>query len=892
MAGPLTGSLKSASNGQVRKNLDLLGELLAEAIRYLDGEDTARLVEAARAAAGEDGSAPHLGFLFHAVTAAEASLLARAFACASMLANIGEDVAGRRREAEAESLAETATLADALKALGEAGARALEGLSVTPVLTAHPTEVRRRALVERQVEIARLMALRRHHLPPALDRQIREDLFRETALLWRTRLYRPEKITVADEIRNALSVVRTAILPALIELYDRWGDEIGELGPILKLGTWLGGDRDGHPGVGAETLALALRAQARLILDHYAGEVRLLWSDLAISTAYGAASDELLALAMQTDRPSVHRLDEPYRLVFERIFDRLCATSVKLTGARVAHAVSEPDGPAYDTPQAFIADLEVIRASLEANGGARLVGGRLKTLLALARAAGFHLLSVDLRQNSDVHERVIAELLTQAGGADDYLALDEDARVAVLLEELATRRPLRSPFTAYGEETARELGIIDAAARAIADYGPAAIGAYVVSKSATVSDILEPLVLLKQAGLVWGGAQPRAAVQVSPLFETIGDLEAGPAVLRAWLETDAARSLLGDRPVQEVMVGYSDSNKDGGYVASRWGVARAASALAEECDRLGVGLRLFHGRGGSVGRGGGPAAEAVLAQPPGTVQGRLRMTEQGEMIFRRFGDQPTARRNLEGLTAAVLTATARPREPVPAKTVEAMDALAAGAFAHYRALVYDTSGFEDFFWSATPIAEIVTLNIGSRPASRTKSRRIEDLRAIPWVFSWSQARIMLPGWYGLAGGARRVGFEPARLAELAAEFDIVEALLSNMELALAQSDMILAARYAALCEDRATADPIFEDIRREHDAAVELALAIRGGTRLLDDRPDLAESVALAAGSVRPLNHLQLELLSRRRKGDDSEETRLAIQLTVTGIAAGLRNTG
>ncbi|RYF89834.1 MAG: phosphoenolpyruvate carboxylase, partial [Caulobacteraceae bacterium] len=460
MAGPLTGSLKSASNGQVRKNLDLLGELLAEAIRYLDGEDTARLVEAARAAAGEGGSAPHLGFLFHAVTAAEASLLARAFACASMLANIGEDVAGRRREAEAESLAETATLADALKALGEAGARALEGLSVTPVLTAHPTEVRRRALVERQVEIARLMALRRHHLPPALDRQIREDLFRETALLWRTRLYRPEKITVADEIRNALSVVRTAILPALIELYDRWGEEIGELGPILKLGTWLGGDRDGHPGVGAETLALALRSQARLILDHYASEVRLLWSDLAISTAYGAASDDLLALAMQTDKPSVHRLDEPYRLVFERIFDRLCATSVKLTGAGVAHAVSEPDGPAYDTPQAFIADLEVIRASLEANGGARLVGGRVKTLLAVARAAGFHLLSVDLRQNSDVHERVIAELLTQAGGTDDYLALDEDARVAVLLEELATRRPLRSPFTAYGEETARELGII------------------------------------------------------------------------------------------------------------------------------------------------------------------------------------------------------------------------------------------------------------------------------------------------------------------------------------------------------------------------------------------------------------------------------------------------
>ncbi len=890
MAGPLT---EHPSNGRVRRNLDLLGDLLAEAIAYLDGEDSARLVETARATAAGGGEAAHLGFLFSAVTPAEASLLARAFACASMLANIGEDVAGRRREEEAESLEGAATLSSAVTSLGNAGREALAGLSVTPVLTAHPTEVRRRALVERQQEIGRLLALRRQDPPPDLDPRLREDLFREVALLWRTRLYRPERITVSDEIRNALSIVRTAILPALVELYDRWDRDLEtELGPILKLGTWLGGDRDGHPGVGADTLALALRSQARIILDHYAGEVRRLWSDLAISTAYGSASEALHALAMQADQPSVHRLDEPYRLAFERIFDRLCATSLKLTGARVAFAVEDPDGPAYDGPEDFIADLETLRASLEAHGGDRLVGGRLKTLLAVGRACGFHLLAVDLRQNADVHERVVAELLAQAGETDRYLELDEDQRVSLLLEELATRRPLRSPFTAYGEETARELAIIDAAAKAIADYGPAAIGAYVVSKSAALSDILEPLVLLKQAGLVWGGEEPRAAVRVSPLFETIGDLEAGPAILRQWLETPAARSLLGEGAVQEVMVGYSDSNKDGGYVASRWGVARAVSALAEEGDRLGVGLRIFHGRGGSVGRGGGPAAEAVLAQPPGTVQGRLRMTEQGEMIFRRFGDRPTARRNLEGLAAAVLTATARHRPADPRAATAAMDALAAGAFAHYRALVYDDPGFEDFFWSATPIAEIVTLNIGSRPASRTKSRRIEDLRAIPWVFSWSQARVMLPGWYGLAGGAARAGLDAGRLAELAGEFEIVETLLSNMELALAQSDMDLAARYADLCADKASAGPIFDAIRREHDAAVELALAIRGGTALLDNRPELAESVALAAGSVRPLNHLQLELLSRCRGGDESEETRLAIQLTVTGIAAGLRNTG
>jgi phosphoenolpyruvate carboxylase len=414
-----------------------------------------------------------------------------------------------------------------------------------------------------------------------------------------------------------------------------------------------------------------------------------------------------------------------------------------------------------------------------------------------------------------------------------------------------------------------------------------------VSKAATLSDILEPIVLLAQVGLARGGAAPSAAVRISPLFETIEDLDQGPAVLRRWLELPLARAILGPRPVQEVMVGYSDSNKDGGYVASRRGVARAASALAAVCDDLGVGLRIFHGRGGSVGRGGGPAAEAVLAQPPGTVQGRLRMTEQGEMIARRYGDQPTARRNLESLVAATLIASNDRRAAAPPEAARtAMDALAAGSFAAYRGLVYETPGFTDFFWSATPIGEIVQLNIGSRPASRTASRRIEDLRAIPWVFSWSQARFMLPGWFGFAGGVARAGLTVSQLAELAGEFDVFAALLSNMELALAQSDMAIAERYAGLAEDQTAARAIMDTIRAEHDRAVEIALSIRGGTTLLDDRPDLQESVELAAQAVDPLNYLQLELLSRRRAGAEDDQLRLAIQLTVAGIAAGLRNTG
>ena len=891
----------------VRQNANLLGDLLIEAIAYLEGEDAAGLVSKARKAAAhetEEGEAPGLDHLFEGLSNDQAVFLARAFASHSLLANIGEDVAGRRRHAEADARPgdeRARTLVDAVAALKASGktdaelAKIFAAMNVVPVLTAHPTEVRRRSMVDRETEISRLMTLRRHHLPADLEADIRERLFREIALMWRTRLYRPERITVKDEIRNALSIVRTSILPAMVDLYEEWSGKIGSHGhiaPLLKMGSWLGGDRDGHPGVNGDTLKLALSSQSRVILDWYAGEVRKLWSNLAVSTAYTPVSDELLALASQAKDPSVHRLDEPYRLALELIFDRLTAVSQKLTGQWVAYATSRTDVEPYAHPDAFVADLQIIIESLEANGGERLVGSALRTLVAVARACGFHLMSLDLRQNADVHERTIHELYQRSGSGVRYLDLDEEARSKLLIEELSHQRPLVSPFTAYGEETAKELATMEAAAQAVRDYGHACIGAYIISKSATLSDILEPLVLLKQVGLVWGGAAPRSSLKIAPLFETIEDLENGPRVLRQWLELPISRTILGDRPVQEIMLGYSDSNKDGGYVASRRGVARGASALAFEADRLGVGIQLFHGRGGSVGRGGGPAAEAVLAQPAGTVQGRIRMTEQGEMIARRFGDQPTARRNLDGLAAAVVQSSQRDVNRPDPKVETAMTALAQASFEGYRALVYDDPAFEDFFWSATPIGEIVGLNIGSRPASRTASRKIEDLRAIPWVFSWSQARFMLPGWYGFASGVERATLSTGQLQDLAGDFDFFASLLSNMELALAQSHMGIAARYVALSPDQDNAQRIFETIKREHDKATEIALAIRGGASLLDNQPELAESVALAGHSVDPLNHLQLELLARRRGGEQAEDVRLAIQLTVAGIAAGLRNTG
>jgi len=867
----------------------LLEGLLAEAIAEADGAEAVALV--ANVQAGEVDP--------KALSAEQAEFVARAMTCRSLLMSIAEDAAGRRRSAEAEAADPSDPLRSlhaAVEAVRKAGGptprKALDGLDVTPVFTAHPTEVRRRAVVEREFEISRLILGARHRLLPAQETRFREDLYREIALLWRMRLHRPERIAVADEIRNALAIVRDSVLPALAELYENWSRELPkELPehPILRLGSWIGGDRDGHPGVNGDTLRAALRANARVILNHYSDEVRALWFDLAISSDLSPVSPALQALADTATDMSPHRRDEPYRLALEHVWERLSGTAnVLASGAYPARA------PAYDHPRDFVADLEVVSRSLTENGDARLVGHRLSTLIALARACGFHLMRLDLRQNADVHERVLTELFDRAATGVEYDVLPEAKRVKVLLAELAHERPLRSPFASYSPETSKELATLDAAAEAVKLYGREALCAYVISKTDSLSDILEPLVLLKQVGLVTGGAEPRTQLPVSPLFETIDDLEHGPSILSAWLRLPEARSLLGKPAVQDVMLGYSDSNKDGGYVTSRFSVVRAAERLAERCEDHHVGLRLFHGRGGSIGRGGGPAPRAVLAQPPGSVQGRIRMTEQGEMIAHRFGDQPIARRSLESLVAATVLASHKPAEARAggAKYEQTLKALSSGALAAYRALVYDDPAFADFFWSATPIDEIAHLNIGSRPASRSAGRRIEDLRAIPWVFSWSQARFLLPGWYGFAGGAEKAKLSKGALQDLAGGSEFFATLLANMELALAQADMGFAARYAALASDKAAAARIMEAVKREHAAAMELALTIRGGTTLLEDQPHLQASINRALAAIAPLNELQLELMGRRRGGDESEAVFLGVELTIAGIAAGLRTTG
>jgi phosphoenolpyruvate carboxylase len=882
----------------VRKNLRLVEGLLVEAIAYLDGREAADLLERARQArAGEA-----LASLFSAIDPDQAVFLARAFACQASLANIAEDVAGLRAPVEigaAADEARIATLHAAVDALVYSGldqaeiGRLMNDLRVSPVLTAHPTEVRRRSVVDREFEIARLLAFRRHHLPPDVDSRLREDLFRELALLWRTRLTRPERIAVSDEIRNTLAIVSRAMLPALADLTETWSrqfPQVQDVGRILQLGSWLGGDRDGHPGVNAATLKEALTLQARLIFGFYLREVRRLRDDLSIAAELATVSPELEALSAASGDTNAHRRDEPYRRALVGMEQRLAATMDRL-GDTTTGQTAAP----YEAPDAFVADLETVAASLRAHGGDRLIGARLSSLTSIARGCGFHLLSIDLRQNADVHERTLAELFGRAAPGPDYRDLDEEGRVALLLGELSNDRPLRSPFTEYSEETEKELAIFDAAAAGLKLYGPRAISAYIVSKSDSVSDILEPFVLFKQAGLSFGGLQPTSRIPVTPLFETIADLVRAPKVMATWFGLPEARSLLGEPARQEVMLGYSDSNKDGGYFTSRRAVTDAAQALASVCEAHGVELRLFHGRGGSVGRGGGPTGQAVLALPNGTVRSRLRLTEQGEMITRRYGDEPTAKRNLEGLVAAALIASGKGRDPSAQDDLAwagVMDALGAGAFAAYRALVYDDPAFEAFFWTATPIAEIADLKIGSRPPSRSKSRKIADLRAIPWVFSWSQARFMLPAWYGFASGVQAAGISKQTLREMAQGSSFFAAVLSNMELGLAQSDMDLAHDYAALFPEVEARSRIFDAVRREWDDARSLVIGARGGSNLLDSQPELADAVELSRMRVDPLNRLQIELLSRRRGGDADERVHLGLHLTVSGIAAALRSTG
>jgi phosphoenolpyruvate carboxylase len=692
-----------------------------------------------------------------------------------------------------------------------------------------------------------------------------------------------------------LSYLRDIFLPVMPSLYARWERVLGRRPKsFLRAGSWIGGDRDGNPNVTAESLELATRRNAETVLGHYLSLLHGIGGELSISTELMPTSPEVEALAAAAHDDSPARSDEPYRRAITGIYARVAANYEAISGrapSRPAAVKAEP----YPDAAALRADLRTLAKALAKSGsGALSSGGALGRLIRAVETFGFHLATLDLRQNADVHERVVADLLKVAGVEADYLALDEEKRVALLRAELATLRPLASAYADYNPETVSELAIVRAAAEAHRRYGCQAITTYIISKAATVSDLLEVKILLKEAGLYRPGVAPTCDIMVVPLFETIEDLERGPEVMSAYFALPEVAALTTARGYQEVMVGYSDSNKDGGYLTSVWSLHEASRALKPVFERAGAAMQLFHGRGGAVGRGGGSAFAAIRAQPSGTVEGRIRITEQGEVIAAKYGTRDAAQINLEAMTAATVLASLEQSEIAEKDRVrfaDAMSEISSAAFTAYRDLVYGTEGFRAFFRQFTPIAEIATLKIGSRPASRTKSDRIEDLRAIPWVFSWAQSRVMLPGWYGVGQAFEAFG-DKALLRDMAQGWPFFQATLANLEMVLAKSDMGLAERYLALVEDQAAGRAIFDRIRTGWRKTSDGLLSITGQSRLLEKTPQLDASVRLRLPYIEPLNLLQIELIKRWRGGEQDDRVREGIQLSINAIATGLRNSG
>ncbi|MFN3819319.1 phosphoenolpyruvate carboxylase [Blastomonas sp.] len=885
----------------ISQNPDIryLGRILGDVIRAYGGEKLFRQTEYIRSASVDRhrgvAGADAIDTGLEALSLDDTLAFVRGFMHFSMLANLAEDRQGVAQEAGA-------TVAEAVERLREHGvtdaaiADLLERSLIVPVLTAHPTEVRRKSMIDHKNRVADLLKMKDAGLDetPSGDR-IDDALHRQIALLWQTRPLRRERLFVADEVENARAYMQDVFLPVLPMLYARWERVLGHRLPaFLRLGSWIGGDRDGNPFVTADALRHALGRQAETALVHYLDCVHALGQDLSIATGLSNTPEAVQALAEASGDASPSRADEPYRRALAGIYARLCATHVKLSGKQPPRP-SALTGEAYASPGDLRRDLTVLANGLAAEGAGLLAsGGALGRLIRAVEVFGFHLATLDLRQNSDVHERVVAELLEVAGVCPDYLALDEAARIALLRAELGHARLLVNRWHEYSEETAKELAIIEAAAEAHAGYGVQAITAYNISKAESVSDMLEVNLLLKEAGLYRPGTPPQAAIMAVPLFETIGDLENAPQIMRAYFALPEIASLVKARGYQEVMVGYSDSNKDGGYLTSTWSLNHASRALAKVFAETGIAMQLFHGRGGAVGRGGGSSFAAIRAQPKGTVQGRIRITEQGEVIAAKYGTVESAELNLEAITSAALIATLDHdgvSEADEARFASAMDMISRDAFRAYRDLVYGTEGFNQFFRAATPISEIAGLKIGSRPSSRSKSQKIEDLRAIPWVFSWAQARIMLPGWYGV-GEALDSYADKGLLSAMAQGWPFFQALLGNMEMVLAKSDMDIARHYAGLVPDEGLRDHVFGQITSGWNAAHDNLLRITGQPRLLADNPALDTSIRLRLPYIVPLNLLQIELIKRHRAGEADERIPEGIQLSINAIATALRNSG
>ncbi len=941
--------ITTAANNKINErplvdDIRLLGTLLGDVIREQEGVAAYELIEQVRKLSvafrrdADEASDKALKKLLKGLSGDQTVSVIRAFTYFSHLANLAEDRHYIRRRTIHERAGSTqeGSIDVALARLRWAGiapktiAETLAHSFVSPVLTAHPTEVQRKSILDAERNIAQLLtarddiktlALALKAISPAIaakdalsprELAANEALLRARVMqLWQTRLLRLTKLTVADEIENALSYYDATFLREIPKLYANLERELGHL-PVhsfLRMGQWIGGDRDGNPNVTADTLNYALGRQAEVALRHYLAEVHLLGGELSMSAMLAGVSPAMQVLSNRSPDTNEHRQDEPYRRALTGVYARLAATLTKLTGGEAArHAVAPQN--AYPKSEDFLSDLRTIAASLRAHHGEALVAHRLHPLMRAVDVFGFHLATLDLRQSSDKHEAVLSELLATAAIEPDYPRMGEAARRELLMRLLNDARPLRVVSAEYSTQTQDELAIFEAALTARALFGHEAIRHYIISHTETVSDLLEVMLLQKEVGLMRKTLQNQANndLIVVPLFETIEDLRNAAPIMREFYALPGIAQLIQRSGAeQDIMLGYSDSNKDGGIFTSNWELYRSEIALVKLFDELaavhGITLRMFHGRGGTVGRGGGPSYQAILAQPPGTVRGQIRLTEQGEVIGSKYANPEIGRRNLETLVAATLEATLlQPTKPATQTFLDAAAKLSASSMAAYRALVYETPGFTEYFFSATPIREIAELNIGSRPASRKASQKIEDLRAIPWGFSWGQCRLTLPGWYGFGSAVETMlteGGTPAKrqeairlLQKMVKEWPFFRTLLSNVDMVLAKSDLALASRYSELVPDIKLRKKIFSAIEAEWHLTVSALALITGQKHLLADNASLQRSIRHRFPYIDPLHHLQVELIRRYRAGQADDRVQRGIHISINGIAAGLRNTG
>jgi len=921
--------LKNLETG-LKDNIRYLGRVLGEVITAKEGIAVFDVIENIRKTAvsfhkhSDKEAAIQLEQLLKQLTVDQTICVVRAFSYFKHLVNIAEDLYAHDQSRLNDEDIKPGSLSSSFAKITEQPLDFVEieaflnSALVSPVLTAHPTEVQRKSILDTERALSSLLAYRA--LPLSKKESERNHLLIVGAIttLWQTRILRFTKLTVSNEIDNALSYYRMTFLDVIPELlqdmelelnkiYAKAPDESYQLPNFFQMGSWIGGDRDGNPNVNASTLSEAIDQQSMTAFRYYLEQIHALRLELSLSTRLVEVTDALVQLTEASHDKSPHRQDETYRLALNGIYSRIVATA-KLVTSDIGVTLAEPESRPYASADELLADLYIVVQSLKLNSGEALIYPRLGKLVKAIETFGFHLATIDIRQSSDVHEAVIKELFMKAGYDFNYAELDEDEKIQTLLDELKQPRLLFSQFQQYSELVHSEIEVLNKAREVRKIFGERAVRQYIISHTETLSDLLEVALLQKEAGMlrgVWGSQKIQMDLNIAPLFETIADLRHAPMIMGQWL------SLLGIRHIlrhqgneQEIMLGYSDSNKDGGFLTSNWELYKAEVSLVELFRQANIKLRLFHGRGGTVGRGGGPTYQAIMAQPHGTVDGQIRLTEQGEIIANKYSDPKVGRQHLETLIAATIDASLFPQDQLESSKRRSyevvMEDLSTTAMTSYRSLVYETPGFADYFFSATPISEIAELNIGSRPAARKSTRRIEDLRAIPWGFSWGQCRLLLPGWFGFGSAIHQYLNKDEKLNkqrlkvlnEMLEEWPLFKTLIANIDMVLAKSDLGVAKRYSQLVNDERLREHIFSRIEKEYVLTTEaINLLLKSHVRL-NNNPALANSIKSRLPYLDPLNHLQVELIKRFREGADDDRIKLAIHLSINGIAAGLRNTG